>query len=278
VPLPDDRFARIAASLVQDPTRDVDLAEAALLVAADLVPELDVAAQRERLDALAEAARDAVRAASSDAARVDALNHFLFEREGFAGNRDDYEDPRNSLLHEVLDRKRGLPITLSLVYLEVGRRLGLPVEGIGFPGHFIVRWRGEDDFLIDAFSGRVLSDEALTTLLRDAVGDDAVFSRADLRPITPYGFLVRLLSNLKRHCALASDFASALSCCERLLQLAPDDPEELRDRGLIYEQLECWGAARADLARFLAIAPDHPSAATVRAKLEELAPRSHPLH
>src|SRR5262245_61172512 len=109
MPLPDDRFARIAASLVQDPTCDVDLAEAALLVAADLVPELDVAAQRERLDALAEAARGPLRAASSDAERVDALNDFLFEREGFAGNHDDYEDPRNSLLHEVLDRKRGLP-------------------------------------------------------------------------------------------------------------------------------------------------------------------------
>jgi len=278
VAFPDDRFARIAASLVQDPAREVDLGEAAFLVAADFAPGIDVAAQRARLSALADAARDPVLSAWSDAARVEALNRFLFEREGFEGNREAYEDPRNSLLHEVLDRKRGLPITLSLVYLEVGRRLGLPVEGIGFPGHFLVRWRGKDDFLIDAFNGRVLSDEAVTALLREALGHDAVFSRSELKPITPHAFLVRLLSNLKRHYALASDFANALVCCERLLQLCPDDPEELRDRGLVYEQLECWNAARADLSHFLRIAPSHPSATTVRAKLEELEPRNRQLH
>jgi regulator of sirC expression with transglutaminase-like and TPR domain len=278
VPLPDDRFARIAASLVQDPERDVDLVEAALLVAADFAPGLDVAAQRERLAALAEAARGPVLATWSDAARIEALNRFLFEREGFSGNRDAYEDPRNSLLHEVLDRRRGLPITLSLVYLDVGRRLGLPVEGIGFPGHFLVRWRGKEDVLIDAFNGRVLSDEAVAGLLREALGHDAVFSRAELKPISPHAFLVRLLSNLKRHFALASDFANALVCCERLLQLSPEDPEELRDRGLVYEQLECWSAARADLSHFLEIAPGHPSATTVRAKLDELEPWSRQLH
>jgi regulator of sirC expression with transglutaminase-like and TPR domain len=278
VAAPDDRLADLAAELVRDPARSVDLAEAALLVAADLRPDVDAAACLARLDALAEAARGRVLAAWSDAARVETLNRFLFEEQGFRGNREEYEDPRNSLLHEVLERRLGLPITLSLVYLEVGRRLGLPVEGIGFPGHFLVRWRGKEDFVVDAFNGRLLSDEALAGLLREAVGQTAVFSRAELRPITPHAFLLRLLSNLKRHFALAGEFADSLRCCERLLQLAPGDPEELRDRGLVYEQLECWSAARADLARFLELAPGHRSAKHVRARLAVVEQHTTRLH
>jgi regulator of sirC expression with transglutaminase-like and TPR domain len=274
VPASLDRLAALAAALVEDPSRTVDLAEAALLVAADFRPGLDPAVWRARLDALAEAARGPVLSAWSDAARVEALNRFLFEKEGFAGNEEEYEDPRNSLLNEVLERRTGIPITLCLVYLEIGRRLALPVEGIGFPGHFLVRWRGKEDFVIDAFHGEVLGDEALTSLLRSALGRDAVFSRSELRPITCHAFLVRLLSNLKRHFALAGEFAHSLQCCERLLQLLPDDPEELRDRGLVYEQLECWGAARADLARFLELSPRHPSAANVRARLADVAKRT----
>jgi regulator of sirC expression with transglutaminase-like and TPR domain len=270
----DDRLAALAASLVAEPDRPVDLAEAALLVAADFQPDLDVPAWLARLDALAEAARGPVLSAWSDGARVRALNRFLFEEQGFAGNEDEYEDPKNSLLPEVLERKKGIPITLSLVYLEVARRLRLPVEGIGFPGHFLVRWRGKEDFVIDAFHGRLLGDEALTSMLRDTFGKEAVFSRSELRPITAHAFLVRLLSNLKRHCALAGDYPAALRCCERLLQLTPGDPEETRDRGLVYEQLECWSAARADLKRFLDLAPGHPSAATVRQRLAELAQRT----
>jgi regulator of sirC expression with transglutaminase-like and TPR domain len=274
----DDRLAELAAALAADPSRPVDLAEAALLVAADVRPGLDAAPSLARLGALAEGARGPVLSAWSDAARVEALNRFLFVEQGFAGNEQEYEDPRNSLLNEVLERRTGIPITLSLVYLEVGRRLGLPVEGIGFPGHFLVRWRGREDFMIDVFHGRLISDEALTALLREAVGREAVFSRAELRPITPHAFLLRLLSNLKRHLALASEFEPALLCCERLLQLAPGDPEQIRDRGLLYEQLECWAAARADLARFLQLAPQHPSAQNVRTRLEGMERRSTQLH
>ena len=267
---PDDCFAAIARALAADPTHPVDLAEAALLVAADHRPGLDVRAGLARLDVLAEAARPAVLAAWSDAARVEALNQFLFVREGFHGNTEEYDDPRNSLLDCVLERRTGLPITLSLVYLEVGGRLGLPVEGIGFPSHFLVRWRGREDVVIDAFHGRVLADRALAAMLRQALGQDVVFSRMELQAITPHALLVRLLSNLKRHTALAGDFAATLHCCERLLQLQPDDPEEVRDRGLVYAQLDCVGAARDDLTRFLALAPGHPSAGSVQARLQDL--------
>jgi len=270
VAAPEDRFAALARALVADPAHPVDLAEAALLVAADHRPGLDVSAQLARLDALADGARPTVLAAWSDAARVEALNRFLFQHEGFRGNTEAYEDPRNSLFDCVLERRTGLPITLSLVYLEVGRRLGLPVEGIGFPGHFLVRWRGRADVVVDAFHGRILDDRALAAMLRSALGRDVPFSRMELRPIAPRDFLVRLVSNLKRHTALAGDFEATLRCCERLLQLRPDDPEELRDRGLVLAQLECVEPARDDLARFLALAPDHPSAPAVQARLHEL--------
>jgi regulator of sirC expression with transglutaminase-like and TPR domain len=278
MPAPDDRLAELAASLAADPERRVDLAEAALLVAADFRPGLDVAAALAELDALAAAARGPVLSAWSDAARIEALNRFLFVEQRFTGNHEHYEDPSNSLLPDVLERRTGLPILLSLVYLEVGRRLGLPVEGIGFPGHFLVRWRGKDDVLIDAFNGRILSDEAATALLREALGHDAVWSRAELKAISPHAFLVRLLSNLKRHFAMAKEFESALACCERLLQLCPGSPEEIRDRGLVYEQLECWNAARADLEQFLDLAPKHPSAKSVRARLEEVEQKTTRLH
>jgi regulator of sirC expression with transglutaminase-like and TPR domain len=268
--LQDDRFSALARALAADPTHPVDLAEAALCVAADHRPGLDVGAELSRLDALAEAARPTVLAAWSDAARVRALNEFLFVREGFHGNTEEYDDPRNSLLDCVLERRTGLPITLALVYLEVGRRLGLPVEGIGFPSHFLVRFRGREDIVIDAFNGRVLADQALSTMLRQALGQDVVFSRMELEPISAHAFLVRLVSNLKRHTALAGDFAATLRCCERLLELQPDDPEEVRDRGLVYAQLDCVDAARDDLARFLALAPGHPSAASVQARLQDL--------
>lgn len=274
-----DRFAALAASLVRDADGPVQLAEAALWVAADFEPGLDVPAQLLRLDSLAEEARPAVASAWSDEARVRSLCRFLFEEQGFHGNAEEYEDPRNSLLHEVLERRTGIPITLSLVAMEVGSRLGLPVEGIGFPGHFLVRYRGaREDWVIDAFHGRILDDRALAALLRQVLGESAVFQRAQLRPVGPRDFLVRLLSNLKRHTALAGEFAASLRCCERLIQLQPEEPAEIRDRGLVYERLECWDAARQDLALFLELRPRDPTAARVRERLRELEGRESVLH
>jgi regulator of sirC expression with transglutaminase-like and TPR domain len=273
-----DPFAALAASLVRDPACRVNLAEAACWLAADFDPALDVPAQLLRLDDLADQARTGVQLAWSDEARVRALNRFLFEQEGFHGNTEHYEDPRNSLLPDVLERRTGLPITLSLVYLELGWRLGLPVEGVGFPGHFLVRYRGREDLMVDSFHAKILDDEALTALLHQALGRDAVFRRAQLQPSDPSAFLVRLLSNLKRHQALAGDFGAALRCCERLLQLQPDDPLELRDRGLMYERLECWDAARSDLEHFLQLRPGDASAEAVRDRLQELSGRRSLLH
>jgi regulator of sirC expression with transglutaminase-like and TPR domain len=274
-----DPFAELAAVLAADPEQRVDLGEAAIWLAADFRPDTTPEPWLAQLDALAEDARRSVQGAWSDEARVRALNQFLFEQQGFHGNQEHYEDPRNSLLPDVLERRTGIPISLSLVYLEIAGRLGLPAEGIGFPGHFLVRYRGRtEDHLVDAFRGTVLSEAQIAALLREALGNDAVFRRAQLQPISSRDFLVRLVSNLKRHFALARELSSALICCERLLQLRPDEAAEVRDRGLLYEALECWDAARTDLGQFLALRPDDPSAAKVRERLEALEGRESILH
>ena len=135
VPNPRDRFAEIARA----PDARIDLAEAALIVAAEEYPDLDVRAYQGRLDDLARAAGERLRAAPGGSGEVALLNHFLFVDEGFAGNRDEYYDPKNSFLNDVIDRRRGIPITLSIVYMEVARRVGIEIRGVGFRG---TSWSG----------------------------------------------------------------------------------------------------------------------------------------
>ena len=147
------------ATLARLPDGQIALDEAALWIAAEEYPELDVAGYLGELDALAEAARSRLLTARDDTERVAQLNRFLFVEAGFHGNRDDYYDPRNSYLNEVLERRCGIPISLSLVYLAVTDRLGLAVQGVGFPGHFLLKWRGDPETLVDPFDGKPLSVE-----------------------------------------------------------------------------------------------------------------------
>jgi regulator of sirC expression with transglutaminase-like and TPR domain len=166
---PRERFARIAAA----PDRDIDLDEAALWIAAEEYPTLDVRAYLARLDALASGASSRLAPVRSAAERAARLNHILFVEAGFAGNRTDYYDPRNSYLSDVLDRKTGIPITLAVVYMEVARRLGLDVRGISFPGHFLVKWvddAEEREVVVDPFAGATLRPEDCHARLAQASG------------------------------------------------------------------------------------------------------------
>jgi regulator of sirC expression with transglutaminase-like and TPR domain len=272
------RFPALAAALTRRADA-VSLAEAALALAADFHPRLDAAAYLARLDVLAEQAAQALRPTRDDAERVDALIEQLFEREGFRGNSEDYYDPRNSFLNDVLDRRVGIPITLALIYVEVGRRCRLPVQGIAFPGHFLVRFDGEDgDFLIDAFFGRTVTDDECEERLRAVLGPEARFDRQELRPATCGEVVVRMLANLKHAYARRRELREAIACCDRLLLLCPDAPAELRDRGLLYEELECWASALHDLERFLSLAPADPAAESVRERIETLRPRASRIH
>jgi len=200
--------------------------------------------------------------------------------QGFYGNRDDYYDPRNSFLNEVLTRRTGIPITLAIVCTEIARRLDLPVHGVSFPGHFLVKNVGGDpktqepEIVADPFSGTTLSEDDLRERFKLAMGPAARFDSRWLRVATPREILVRLLGNLKQIYVQRQEPERALGCCDRILMLIPDAPIELRDRGLVYHELECFGAALADLERFLVLAPREPSADAIRDTLVELRARA----
>jgi len=267
-----EQFARLASG----PEDRIDLAEAALLIAAEEYPGLDVAEYLGHLDRLADEARGVCAGASTDEERVSRLNHFLFVTQRFAGNQKQYYDRRNSFLNEVLDRRKGIPITLSLIYMEVARRLGFTVYGVSFPGHFLAKYVGDTEIVIDAFIGQTLTEDDCRQRLRAMLGPKASFGPASLRPARPKEILTRMLRNLKQIDIEKRELERALLHCERILMLNPNEPTELRDRGFVYQQLECFGPALTDLTRFLTLAPDDETADTVRESI--IALRRQPIH
>lgn len=244
---------------------DVALATAALRMAWLEYPRLDPALYLARLDEMGREAESYVRAAGppqpSRHARVKALGEYLFGTLGFSGNRAHYEDPRNSFLNEVLDRRTGIPITLAVVFLEVGARAGVRLEGVNFPGHFLVRAPAEPgevasaDLLIDPFhGGAVVAESDCSALLRAHLGDDAELGPAMFAPAAKPQIVVRMLLNLKRSYVRMRSFPLAREVTELLLELDPSSATELRDRGLLAYHLEDFAAALRDLQRYLQIA------------------------
>ena len=264
------------ASEVSRPGVEVDLARAALLVGAEEEPRhADVNRCLARLDEMGEEAR--ARAVRRGGPRVEALNAYLFEELGFNGNESDYYDPRNSMLHQVLTRRTGIPITLSVVYIEVGRRAGLRVEGLGLPGHFIVRaFENDEDVegvLVDPFNRRVTDAEECQSRM-DAIYDGRLeLSEEHYRPVGARSILARMLGNLKAVYVRAGLFRSALSAVERLLLLAPSDLDERRDRGMLLAQLDRLHEAVADTQTYLNLSPNAPDADAVREQLKKMQAR-----
>ena len=188
------------AALVQGPEEEIALDEAAFLLAAHASPGLDVAGQRKRLDEIAAAVPEPT---------LDALVRHLFDTCGFAGDVEHYGDPRNSYLDAVLDRRRGIPITLSVVTMEVGRRVGLRLSGVGMPGHFLVRHDAEPRVFLDPFAGGVALDAAgAEARFRRTAGEGAAFDPAYLAPVGPRAILARMLANLKQTARATGDLAT----------------------------------------------------------------------
>jgi regulator of sirC expression with transglutaminase-like and TPR domain len=274
---PSEAFERLASDLREGDTLQIELAEAALWLAAELEPGIDVPAALTAIDALAaRCAEELDRSAAEPCAA--SLVRVLHESLGFRGNLPEYDDPRNSFLDTVIERRTGLPITLSLLTIAVGERLGLAIEPIGLPGHFIARERGPSGTLIDAYGGQILEDADCQAIVSRALGPGARFDRAALRPATDREILVRMLSNLKQSYLVARDPAAALTCCDRILLLAPDLPDEVRDRGLLFEVLGCPNAARSDLTRYLALVGDAPGSDAIRRRVAALTAPGGPLH
>jgi regulator of sirC expression with transglutaminase-like and TPR domain len=234
------------------------LAPAALAIARVEYPALDPQPYLQRLERMGEAA--ACRLQRGDGAavatQVATLNAYLYEELGFSGNRDHYDDPRNSFLNEVLDRRLGIPISLAAVYLEIGRRAGLRLEGVNFPGHFLVRVRAEEEMVIDPFHGGArLSEVDCRHLLRQHLGDEAAFDRALLATATRQHIVVRMLVNLKRLYVRMRSFPQARATADLLLTVDPSALSELRDRGLLAYHMEDFAAALRDLESYLRLMP-----------------------
>ena len=268
--------------VVARPEENIDLPEAALLIAAGEYRGLDIPHYLRRIDDMADALKQRLRRDVSTTETIIALNHYLYEELGFSGNSGDYYDPRNSFLNEVLDRRLGIPITLSVIYLEVGQRLGLALRGISFPGHFLVKCPLRDGAVIlDPYArGASLGMDELRQRLR-AVRSGAPDVREDevRRMLAAAGkkeILARVLRNLKSIYQQKRDPARALSASTRIIALDPKRAEEYRDRGAIYHELECFRAALADYRQYLALLPRARDAEAVKgivAKLQPLAAR-----
>jgi regulator of sirC expression with transglutaminase-like and TPR domain len=208
----------------------------------------------------------------SPARLVAVLNHYLFGEQSFRGNAVDYYDPRNSYLNDVLDRRTGIPISLSIVYIEVARRVGLPMEGIGFPGHFIVRWpRGSEGLLVDPFNqGAILSEADCAERLRGLYGDRLRFKPDHLRAVTRREIARRMLANLKGCYLSRGDLERARRSVEWSLLVDSSHPEDVRELALIRYRQGDFKRALADLERFLEIQPTGPLAAQTRALVKQV--------
>jgi regulator of sirC expression with transglutaminase-like and TPR domain len=246
-----------------------DAIEAALWIAAEEYPELDV--EREAARVRVVAAEGARRAAgvANPFARLDALRALVFEELGFRGNEQEYNDPRNSFLNDVLDRRLGNPLSLSMLWIEVARAAGFDAQGVGLPGHFVSRATfGGRTMIVDAFhGGTVISEDDCRQLVARTTGRPSLFRREMLRGTDERAMIARMLLNLKHIYVKAEDYERALSIVERLLLLNPQDAGELRDRGFLNAHLGRPGAALTDLECYLERTPHARDAESVRGRV-----------
>jgi regulator of sirC expression with transglutaminase-like and TPR domain len=259
------------AEIVSRDDDEINLAEAALLIAAEEYPRLDVDVYLERLDAFGDLVRERAEGLRAASDVIAALNDILFERLGFRGNRESYYDPRNSYLNEVIDRRTGIPITLTVVYIEVAKRIGFPIKGVGLPFHFIAKHEAEGgDLFIDPFNaGGLLGLAGCADLIARMSGGKLELRPEHLAAVSTKQILTRMLSNLVGVNS-ASDHPRALAAIERILLINPDSTPHIRDRGLLLAAVGDRTAAIAELERYLELALDAPDADTIREQVKTI--------
>ena len=267
-------------SLVEHSDDQIDLAGAALEIARDEYADLDVGVYLSRIDQLAIAVNRRLEPSSSVYRKIAALNYILFQEHGFHGNRDNYYDPKNSFLNEVLERKMGIPITLSILYMELALRIGLPLRGVSFPGHFLVKHASDaEEIVIDPFNaGDILSDESLNKLLDQLYGGKVSLQRDLLEPVTKKQILSRMLNNLKMIYLRNNDLFKALPVLQRLVILDPRSAADIRDRGIVYSRIECFSYALADFETYLQLSPDAADAGAVKEEIIKLGKQVRQVH
>ena len=272
VPTSLEYFSSLVASDEQFP-----LLEAAASLAIDEYPDLDVQQVPGLIDQLSARLRRRVHATADTAQRFERLNRFFYRDLGFSGNLNHYHDPENSYLSTVLRTRRGIPVSLAVVWLELAHGIGLPAHGIGFPGHFLVGVHlGAGVVWLDPLTGTLPSREALSERL-EAIRPDMprgppVAAGLDgyLRPATPRAIVARMLRNLKEIHRAQEDWPRMLATQNRLIILLPQAWSEYRDRGLVHAELGDVGAALRDLQTYLRHADHQPDREAIRARLDEL--------
>lgn len=257
---------------INQPDEHISLAKAALYFAGIEYPTLDPDEYLNTLDQIAQELQERLPEASYPLKIINGINHYLFDDLNFRGNTDDYYDPRNSFLNDVIERRIGIPITLSVIYLEIAQRINFPMVGIGMPGHFLIRPEFEDaGIFVDAFNGgEVLFPQDCEARLRQIYQQPVTLQPRFLAAVSKRQILVRMLTNLKIIYLNRQQLSLALTVVDLILRLFPDHPRELRDRGLLYYQLERWTQAAQDLESYLAILPNAEDAHLIRQILEQI--------
>jgi len=289
-PLPGSPLARFAEHVAR-PDEAIDLIEAAMLIAAAEYPGLNVGYYLQRLEIMANDVRLLLADETDPYQVIETLNSYFFKTLEYKGNQNDYNDPRNSYLNDVLERRMGIPITLSLLYIEIGRQVGLPLEGVGLPGHFIVRFRkhaqqtfgrwesanmpmpedSEEDILLDPFNeGAILTVEDCARMVQELYGRPMPMLQSFLRPVNNRSFLTRMLTNLKSNYLTDRDFERALRIEQFLLALNPNDWEEVRDRGVLNYQSGKRIRAMIDLQNYLRHRPEATDAEFIRTQISNI--------
>ncbi|NJR60114.1 MAG: tetratricopeptide repeat protein [Cyanobacteria bacterium CRU_2_1] len=257
---------------INQPDEHIHLAKAALFLSQEEYPDLDPEEYLNALETMAAEVKERLPIERYPLRILQTLNHYLYEDLGFHGNTEDYYDPRNSYLNQVIDRRTGIPITLSLVYLEIARQIDLPMVGIGMPGHFLIRpVVSEMQIFVDPFhNGEVMFAEDCQERLNQMYGGSIELRPEFLAPISPRHFLTRMLTNLKAIYLSQGDLPRSLAAIEGILLLFPELPSEQRDRGLVYYHMGRWTEASQDLENYLAQQPTAEDALGVQELLRRM--------
>jgi regulator of sirC expression with transglutaminase-like and TPR domain len=250
------------SSLAELPDEEIDLVGTALLIARVSYPRLNETVYRRYLNELTERLRSRLNETDRPVAMIEKLNRILFKEEGFRGNRQNYFDPDNSFINRVVDRKLGIPITLSLIYTEVGKKAGMNLSGIALPVHFIT----------------ALFSESGQTMIRGRLGKEKAFDTRWLNPARPKEILIRMLRNLKAIYLQTNNDMKAFQMLHWILTLDPGSKAELRERGLLYEALGNTDRAAKDLERYLELSPGEETERIIGSKIEKLKKKSTRLH
>ncbi len=264
------------ANLFEGDEQNIDLVEAALLIAAEHHAEFDLESCHTQIQNLANQAKNHVELGQTAEEIGRDLCNFLYREAAYSGDHGDYYNPDNSYLDRVLQRRKGIPITLALVYISVGKQLGLQIEPVGFPGHFLVKLVGNDenhdagDVILDPFSGQVLSEDDCRELLKTCTQDTVTFRSEHLDTVSNKEVVRRILGNLKGIYLGRQELDEALAICDQLLLINRDSPRDIIDRAHVLEQMDCHAAAAEDLEYLLSLNPPPKASESIRDKIAKL--------